>query len=383
MGDLLGGSEEQTATTTSAPWEPQQQHLKDIFQGASDAYNNAKTKGPYKGNFFAGLNDKQKTGLATLTQFANGTGMDTSGLLTQFGQQGLQAGQQALDNSQGLYTMATGDPTQRTVQGADAYVNNDLLDSQIDAVGADVRRNLGSDLVGLNNTASATGNINSSRAGAAEAIMREGAADRLASTSAQMRGAAYDRGLGLSANQTQQQFTNGLAANGQLQSMGAQGMASLGQGLNSGYKSLQQALLEGDALQQDSQLGLDNDIAKFQHKSGYDFDNLNRYLGLVGGKYGSEGTQTQEVEKPGLLQQGLGMAAQAASIYSGFSDRRLKRDIRRTGKKLGGFDVYRYRYIWSDEETEGVIAQEVQAKRPEAVFALNGKLGVHYHMLNT
>jgi len=48
-----------------------------------------------------------------------------------------------------------------------------------------------------------------------------------------------------------------------------------------------------------------------------------------------------------------------------------------------GLNLYRYRYLWSDTEYVGVIAQEVQRIRPDAVVAAgpDGYLLVNYGKL--
>jgi hypothetical protein len=76
--------------------------------------------------------------------------------------------------------------------------------------------------------------------------------------------------------------------------------------------------------------------------------------------------QAQLQQSQGLMQglMGLGQAGMMA-----FSDERLKEDIRPTGDTLGGFPLYRYRYVWDDPGMErvGVMAQEVQPTRPDVV----------------
>jgi hypothetical protein len=49
------------------------------------------------------------------------------------------------------------------------------------------------------------------------------------------------------------------------------------------------------------------------------------------------------------------------------SDRRLKTDLVRVAVHPAGFGVYRFKYLWSDTEYRGVLAQEVLAAMPEAV----------------
>lgn len=72
---------------------------------------------------------------------------------------------------------------------------------------------------------------------------------------------------------------------------------------------------------------------------------------------------TKGSSTPSLFSQGLA-AAQVASM---FSDRRLKRDIERIGEMDSGLGVYRYKYVWDDEERTGVMADEVADIAPHAL----------------
>ena len=45
----------------------------------------------------------------------------------------------------------------------------------------------------------------------------------------------------------------------------------------------------------------------------------------------------------------------------------LKHDVVRIGTVADGIGLYRFQYNWSDQVYVGVIAQEVQAIRPDAV----------------
>jgi hypothetical protein len=66
------------------------------------------------------------------------------------------------------------------------------------------------------------------------------------------------------------------------------------------------------------------------------------------------------------------------------SDRRLKRDIAKLGPLDGDIDLYRYRYLWDDQEYVGVMAQELLEVRPDAVVkGANGYLAVDYAKLGT
>jgi outer membrane immunogenic protein len=65
------------------------------------------------------------------------------------------------------------------------------------------------------------------------------------------------------------------------------------------------------------------------------------------------------------------------------SDIRLKRDIILVGHRDDGLGVYRFKYLWSDNEYVGVMAQEVALRHPEAVARdpLSGYLSVDYGRL--
>lgn len=67
--------------------------------------------------------------------------------------------------------------------------------------------------------------------------------------------------------------------------------------------------------------------------------------------------------------QALGSLAIAAMMA--FSDKRLKKDITKLPEKLNGHQLYSFRYKAEDDDapkTVGVMAQEVEKTRPDAVF---------------
>ena len=61
------------------------------------------------------------------------------------------------------------------------------------------------------------------------------------------------------------------------------------------------------------------------------------------------------------------------SVISPFigSDVRIKDNIQKIGKSIEGYNIYKFRYNNSTQEYIGVMAQEVQRKKPEAVAKLN------------
>jgi endosialidase-like protein len=80
----------------------------------------------------------------------------------------------------------------------------------------------------------------------------------------------------------------------------------------------------------------------------------------------------------------VGVAARTDWLIPMASDRRLKRDIEAVGRLDSGLSLYRYRYLWSDTEYVGVMAQEVAEILPEAVRrGADGFLRVDYEKLGT
>ncbi len=60
------------------------------------------------------------------------------------------------------------------------------------------------------------------------------------------------------------------------------------------------------------------------------------------------------------------------------SDKRVKTDIKKLGKTDDGLGIYKYRYKGSDQPQIGLMAQEVEKKKPHAVITVNGLKMVNY-----
>ncbi len=86
------------------------------------------------------------------------------------------------------------------------------------------------------------------------------------------------------------------------------------------------------------------------------------YTGLVNQKYQGE-----------LQQYNAGMGALGGlfgGVASIFSDRRLKKDIKRIGTLENGLPWYEFRYVWDEDESPvkyGVMSDEVREIRPHAI----------------
>lgn len=93
----------------------------------------------------------------------------------------------------------------------------------------------------------------------------------------------------------------------------------------------------------------------------------NNLLGGIGGGLMGSGL----LGGAGIAGGGLGGGAIGALF--GLSDRKYKRDIIKTGEDENG-NVYRFKYLWSDDVYEGRMADELRTVRPDAVVELDGAL---------
>ena len=120
-----------------------------------------------------GAGPANATAQGVLTQAATGAPLATSGAA---GATGLTGQTGALSTAQGLVQQAQGDPAQRALATGGAYAADPVVQQQIDNAALDVTRNFNEATApGLNARASAGGNLNSARAGIAEAVAQRDA----------------------------------------------------------------------------------------------------------------------------------------------------------------------------------------------------------------
>lgn len=91
------------------------------------------------------------------------------------------------------------------------------------------------------------------------------------------------------------------------------------------------------------------------------------------------GAQNAASSNAGLF--GLGSAGIGAAALLAFSDERLKTNIEKVGERDDGIGVYTYDYKWGDGPYVGVMAQEVERVRPDAVVNIDGAKAVAYSKL--
>lgn len=103
---------------------------------------------------------------------------------------------------------------------------------------------------------------------------------------------------------------------------------------------------------------------------GLGVDSLMNLLSIASNLSTSSGSQAVHVGQlndaaAARRREGIGNAIQGTMAF--FSDRRLKTDIEHIGKMEDGLNVYSFKYIGSDEQRTGVMADEVKAFYPDAV----------------
>ncbi|OWK31785.1 hypothetical protein [Sphingomonas mucosissima] len=321
---LFSGS---TTTKTNEKFDTgpssfQAPYLSEAFTSAKDIYNSSKSSPYYQGETYAGMSPAAKAALDKLKAYASGQGLDTAAALGNLGSQMSAYGAKAGSTLDQFAKMAGQDPTQANITAATAYANNPALQGMIDANARDVTRNLSEDILpGIDRAASATGNINSSRAGVASGIAQRGAADRIADISATLRGNAYDRGLSLA----QGDRATNLSALGQAASsygnLASFGVDALGRSTDAAYGAYG-AIQGADAAEQGDRQGkLTADFTKWQGEDTRAMDLLGRYASVVAGnQWGQSGTSsgtTKAKQSGSILGQLVGAANLAASIYTG------------------------------------------------------------------
>jgi hypothetical protein len=328
-------------------------------------------------NDFSG--DRQHVEDALLGELNTQSDRDMSSLQTRLANQGIQVGSDA-------YTRAMGD------------FNKNLTQNRTSAI-----LNAGSEQNRLQNLALNAGNfVNSAQAqqygqnSNNSAFANQAQNQRYAQNSgnAAFINAAQSQQFGQ--NQAQQQANN----SAQAQQFG-QGMAN--------------AQLNNSSLQQQyanqtnaTQLNNANATQGFQNNISANNQRLNQLAGLMSGAqvqnpafastpqtgvagvdtagiynnaYNQQYQQYQNQQQQGNSLLG-GLFGLGASALTAFSDRRLKRDIERAGSLPNGLPVYSYRYLWDDEPTLGVMADEVLHVKPEAVSVHpSGYMLVDYSMI--
>ena len=298
-GALLGGlagsqsSGGGTTTSTSQPWEAQQPFLQYGFEQAKQATQNALANPVFGGQRVAGLTPEQQALIQQGTQFGTGQ-FGQAQNLQQYGMGALGATAGFGQNAADIYGQYAGvDPTQQIINQAGQYANNPYTQGIIDSASRDVTRNLyENQLPSLAMGATGTGNINSTRAGAQQAIAERGAAERLADISSNIRGQFFQSGLGQAQNQYNQNLQNQLNANQGVQSAFGAGVSGLGAGQQLGAGGFNLGQTAAGMQQGQQQNEINAAMQQFAEQRDIPLDVITRYMQAIQGNYGNSQTET-------------------------------------------------------------------------------------------
>jgi hypothetical protein len=121
--------------------------------------------------------------------------------------------------------------------------------------------------------------------------------------------------------------------------------------------------------------GMKADQDRYNYQAMAPQNALMNYMKMVTGNYG--GTTTQTTPGPSGLDQ-IGQIAGIASMF--MSDARMKENIEFDGT-WNGHNVYTYNFKGSNTRSRGVMAQEIEITRPDAVMEIEGIKHVNYGVL--
>lgn len=169
----------------------------------------------------------------------------------------------------------------------------------------------------------------------------------------------YAQGLGAAqANQALGQGLYGMGNNY------ATTMAGLGTGLQGAQLAQGQAQIGAGTIHQQTQQAQDQAVYnQFLQQQGYPFQVAQFLANIATGTGALSGSTTQ---------------GSSTSPQPFFSDERLKEDIRTIGHTKDGLRIVTYRYKGSPHTQIGMLAQDVEKKRPEAVGLAGGYKTVDY-----
>jgi hypothetical protein len=269
------------------------------LKGSQDALGGVLSTGAYQGDTLAAPNQFQTGTANTMGNF--GTNMMNSGNAMMGNTAGFGNNANSLYGQyQGMADAAQQDRLSNAMNYASANSG-----SLVDAAMRDDRRNLQENtLTGIDMAASGSGNMNSSRAGIAEAVANRAYDDRRADVATNIQNSLIDRSL----NQQAQQFRDqGSAlqgagqANTNLMSAYGMGMDTLGTGANFGMNA-------GNSLQGYNQAQLNDQKQRFEDQRDFELDKRMEYQsGMLGKAPNTNNTYQANMNDPMAAAIGGGM----------------------------------------------------------------------------
>jgi hypothetical protein len=378
---------EETSAQKTDPWAPQAGALASAFANAGNAYGTA-SHATAPTDFVAGMTPEQLATFRSAIGYANSN--TAPGTASAVGSALAGAGTNAATGA--LSGLGSFDPTQLNntsslIDAANQYMSGQNIDAQVNNAMLNARQTARDvTLPGIEQNAQMTGNTNSSRTGIAEGLVERGLAQQATDLGGSLRSQAFRDGLTLASSNAN---ANNASRLGALTSAAGLGTNAATAGVNAGSAGIanQGALFDmanagGSGLQSSNQLGLDNLLKRYQSGVSSPYDALNGLMGIIGtNNWGSSGTGSKTTAKtPSMWEIVGGLLDAGGKAKTLFSDRRIKEDIKVVGKLDNGLPVYTFRYKGFDQLHMGLMAQDVELVKPDAVVEINGIKAVNYEM---
>ena len=181
----------------------------------------------------------------------------------------------------------------------------------------------------------------------------------------------YNQGYGQAMGLAGQQVAN-------LGSMGQQ-IAGLGAGAQASVLQGAQAQMAAGAQQQATeQARLQAAYDQWTQRQAYPYQQAQFFANIAQGLgAGAGGTSSTTQPAPNMFSQIMGGVGAIGSIY-GASDKRVKENIEPVGTLNDGQTIYRYNFKGSPKTEIGLLAQEVEDRKPGSVAQVNGLKMVNY-----
>jgi hypothetical protein len=181
----------------------------------------------------------------------------------------------------------------------------------------------------------------------------------------------YNQGYGQAMGLAGQQVAN-------LGSMGQQ-IAGLGAGAQASVLQGAQAQMAAGAQQQATeQARLQGAYEQWMQRQAYPYQQAQFFANIAQGLgAGAGGTSSTTAPAPNMFSQILGGVGAIGSIY-GASDERVKENIQAVGTLNDGQTIYRYNFKGSPKTEIGLLAQEVEHRKPGSVAQIKGLKMVDY-----
>lgn len=312
---MLAGGMGGAQSTKTEPWSGVKNKLIRTANDVDTAYKEAQAN-PFSGATYAGLTGQQNNAVNNITAFADGKGQNVGSQLSLQALSLMDQGSKFGQNANRLMKQYGGNATSGVLGRVGQYMNDKVMNGQINAMKQSVNQNAHEQLAGMAGQYAGSGNTNSGRAGVTDAIVMRDANNTIAAQEAGMRGDAYSQALGAAQNDYFGGAQTAMGVNSQVGQGADMAQQYANNGLNYQQALSQNLMTAGGVLQQDQQNRLNDAQTQWQQKYYQPFENINQSMAAYGPMMGA-GTQTQGSQGSGILQTALGAGMVAGGFMTG------------------------------------------------------------------